>query len=392
MTEILLLKMGEMVLKGLNRSRFETKMLSSLRTALAPFGSFEIVSRQSAVYAVPQNEGCDMENAAVAAARVFGFVKVSRALRCGQSPEELRAAVSALEGLRRAKTFKAEARRANKTFALTSPQICAMLGETVLEAFPHLSVDVHNPEEIVWTEIREEYAYLHLRPKSGAGGLPAGTAGRAVLLLSGGIDSPVAGWRMARRGLELLPVHFYSYPYTSPEAKDKVLRLAGILSGWTGSLTVRVIPFTKIQEEIRRKAPEDLFTLLMRRSMMRIAAEIACRNDAPAIITGDSLGQVASQTLEALAVTGAASDIQILRPLIGMDKEEVVITARQIGTFETSILPYEDCCGVFTPRHPQTKPRLAKILEAETLCDLLPLEKEALAGVERIPVYCSGAK
>ena len=388
--EVLLLKMGEMVLKGLNRSRFESRLISSLRAALRPCGQFSVESRQSVVYAAPQAPGCDMEGAAAAAGRVFGFANLSRAARCEASMEALRAAIPPLAGLEGVKTFKVEARRADKGFPLTSPEICAALGETVLDAFPHLTVDVKAPDEIVWAEIREGCAYLHLKPRPGAGGLPVGTSGKAVLLLSGGIDSPVAGWRMARRGMELLPVHFYSYPYTSPEAKDKVMKLAHILSGWTGPMTVRAVPFTKIQEQIRRAAPEGMFTLLMRRSMMRIAAEIARRNGAPAIITGDSLGQVASQTLDALSVTGhAAAGMPVLRPLVGMDKEEVVAEARRIGTFETSILPYEDCCGVFTPRHPQTRPKLPRIREAEGLCGLAPLEEEALAGVERNDAYAA---
>jgi thiamine biosynthesis protein ThiI len=393
MRQIILLKMGEMVLKGLNRSRFEHSLLMRLRTVLKPYGNFNIVSRQSAVYAVPTGE-CDIEGAFAAAGRVFGITALSIAIECGKNLQEIMETSLLLQGLKTARSFKVEARRADKAFPLTSPQLCQQVGGFIHERF-NLPVDVHNPDETVWVEIRESSAYIHPRPSPGAGGLPPGTAGKAVLLLSGGIDSPVAGWRMARRGLSLLPVHFYSYPYTSPEAKAKVVGLAKIMSTWCGAMTVRVVSFTAIQETIRRNCPDDLATILARRSMYRIAAAIAQRNKAPAIITGDSLGQVASQTLEALAVSAPLSrpcetdngcSVTLLRPLVGMDKEEIAQTARRIGTFETSILPYEDCCGVFTPRHPQTKPKIDKVLAAEALYDYETLEAETLSEVEKIEV------
>ncbi len=383
--EILLLKMGEMVLKGLNRSRFETDLLSRLRSVLAPFGVFEITSRQSAVYAVPADNGCDMDGAFAAAGKVLGFSALSRAVKCGKEMESIRQNALLLPRLKTACSFKVEARRADKHFPLTSPQICAELGGFLHETLG-IPVNVHTPDEVVWVEIRESAAYVHTRPAEGAGGLPSGTAGKAVLLLSGGIDSPVAGWRMARRGLSLLPVHYYSYPYTSPEAKEKVLKLARILAEWCGPMIVRVIPFTAIQEAIRKSCPGDLATVLTRRSMCRVANAVARRNGAAALVTGDSLGQVASQTMEALSVTEAASALPILRPLVGMDKEEVSRTARRIGTFETSILPYEDCCGIFTPRHPQTKPRLESVISAEALFDYQALEAEALKNIEKIDV------
>jgi thiamine biosynthesis protein ThiI len=394
MKKLILLKMGEMVLKGLNRSRFEASLLLRLREVLKPHGSFDIASRQSAVYAVPKGE-CDMEGAFAAASRVFGFTALSVAIECEKDIDVIQATALQLPGLEKAKSFKAEARRADKQFPFTSPQLCQQVGGFIHERL-NLPVDVHNPDEVVWVEIRENAAYLHTRPSPGAGGLPAGTAGKAVLLLSGGIDSPAAGWRMARRGLSLLPVHFYSYPYTSPEAKAKVVELARIMSTWCGRMTVRVVGFTAIQEAIRRHCPDDLATILARRSMYRVASAIARYNRAPAIITGDSLGQVASQTLEALAAvdssgqltvdSGQLGSCQVLRPLIGMDKEEISQIARRIGTFETSILPYEDCCGVFTPRHPQTKPKLPAVLAAEALYDYETLEAETLLSIEKIEV------
>jgi thiamine biosynthesis protein ThiI len=382
--EMILLKMGEVVLKGLNRPRFESGLLKRLRAVLAPFGDFTVSTCQSAVYAVPNGEH-DMDKAFAAASRVFGFSALSRAVRCAKDIEDIKQNALLLPGLKKARSFKAEARRADKQFPLISPQICAEAGGFIHEKL-NIPVDVHHPDEILWIEIREQAAYVHTRPQPGAGGLPPGTAGKAVLLLSGGIDSPAAGWMMARRGLSLLPVHFHSYPYTSPEARDKVLKLASILSDWCGPMTVRVISFTTIQEAIRKYCPEDLATVLTRRSMCRVANAVALRNGAGAVITGDSLGQVASQTLEALSVTEEASVLPILRPLIGMDKEDVSRAARRIGTFETSILPYEDCCGLFTPRHPQTKPKTASVLAAEALYDYRALEAETLQNVEKAEV------
>jgi thiamine biosynthesis protein ThiI len=384
MKEIILLKMGEMVLKGLNRSRFEVSLLARLRAVLAPHGDFTVKSRQSAVYAIPSGM-CDMDRALAAASRVFGFSALCRAVQCEKDIDDIIRKALAFPALKKARSFKVEARRADKAFPLKSPQICAHVGEVIHETL-NLPVDVHTPDEIVWVEVRETAAYVHTRPLEGAGGLPPGTAGKAVLLLSGGIDSPVAGWRMARRGLALMPLHFHSYPYTSPDAKEKVLSLARILTNWCGPITVRVISLTAIQEAIRKHCPDDLATILARRSMCRIASAIALRNGAGAVVTGDCLGQVASQTLEAIRVTEEASALPLLRPLIGMDKEEISRTARRIGTFETSILPYEDCCGLFTPRHPQTKPKLDTVLVAEKLYNYEELEAETLLHVEKIDV------
>lgn len=383
--EIILLKMGEMVLKGLNRSRFEASLLRRLRAVLEPFGPFELTSRQSAVYAVPAGDKCDISGAYAAALKVFGFSAVCRAIRCEKEMESLKQSALLLPELKEAASFKVEARRADKRFPLTSPEICAELGGFLHETLG-IPVSVRNPGEIVWAEVRESAAYIHARPAEGAGGLPPGTAGSAALLLSGGIDSPVAGWRMARRGLSLLPIHFESYPYTSPEAREKVITIARILAEWCGRMTVRIISLTAIQEAIRKECPEELATLLTRRSMCRLASSVALRNGAGALVTGDSLGQVASQTTEALAVTEEAASLPVLRPLVGMDKEEVSRTARKIGTFETSILPYEDCCGLFTPRHPQTKPRLEAVKRAEELFDFRTLEAETLKSVTKTDV------
>ena len=279
-----------------------------------------------------------------------------------------------------------EPKRADKTFPMTSIELAQYVGGELHDAFPNLSVDVHNPELTVHLEVRDYAAFVHADPEPGAGGLPVGIGGRAVSLLSGGIDSPVASWMMAKRGLALDMVHFFSYPYTSPEAKDKVIELARLITPWCGRLTVHVVPFTKIQEELRRSCPEELFTILMRRFMMRISCRVAYRVGAGALVTGESLGQVASQTMSAMRLTGAVCDLPILRPVVGMDKEEIVRIARKIGTFETSILPYEDCCTVFTPRHPRLRPLPGEIEAAEANLDIEALVDEAVKNIERIQV------
>ena len=286
-----------------------------------------------------------------------------------------------------ARTFKVESKRSDKSFPMTSIQLSQFVGGELNEAFPHIQADMHTPEVVVHVEVRDFAAYVHANPTPGAGGLPVGVGGTAVSLLSGGIDSPVASWMMAKRGLALEMVHFFSYPYTSPEAKEKVLELARLLTPWCGRLTVHVVPFTEIQEELRRSCPESLFTLLMRRFMMRIAQRVAQRVGAHGLVTGESLGQVASQTMEAMAVTGQVVSLPIFRPVVGMDKEEIVRIARKIGTFETSILPYEDCCTVFTPRHPKTRPSLEEIQEAEAALDIDGLIETAMQGIERVVLH-----
>lgn len=384
MEEIILLKQGEMVLKGLNRRNFENRMVSNIAYRLRRFGSFKVYSLQSTVYIEPQSEVCDLDGAYEAASKVFGAVSITRAAACDKDLEALyRTAKSYLRAdLERAATFKVESKRADKAFPLTSIQLSQEVGGRLQDDFPHLKVDLHRPELTVFLEVRDHRAYVHAQAAPAAGGMPLGTNGRGMLLLSGGIDSPVAGYMMAKRGVELEAVHFFSYPYTSQRAKRKVLELAGLMGDYTGRLRVHVAPFTHIQEEIRDKCPEALFTVLMRRFMMRIAQGTALKNDCKCLITGESLGQVASQTMEAMGVTGSVCTLPVFRPCVGMDKEEIVRLARKIGTFETSIQPYEDCCTVFTPRHPKTKPTPEEAALAEEKLDVAALVEESLAGVE----------
>ena len=386
MTEMILLKQGEMVLKGTNRYTFEDKMRANIARRLKHLGKFKVYTRQSTTYVEPQSEDCDMDAAYEAMKHVFGVVGLSRAKACEKTKEAMLETAKSYLGdqLSRAKTFKVESKRADKTFPMTSIALSQWVGGELDDLYPNLTVDVHNPELTVHLEVRDYAAFVHADPEPGAGGLPVGTSGRALVLLSGGIDSPVASLVVAKRGGGLEMIHFYSYPYTSPEAKQKVLDLAQLLTPWTGRLTVHVVPFTHIQEELRRSCPEDYFTLLMRRFMMRIAEGVAHRTGCHAIVTGESLGQVASQTMDAMAVTGAVTDLPVFRPLVGMDKEEVVRLSRKIGTFETSILPYEDCCTVFTPRHPRTRPRLEDVETIEAPLDIDGLVKEALEGIERV--------
>ena len=368
MNEIILLKLGEMVLKGLNRRSFEDKLQANLHRRLRPFGQFRVYTRQSATYVEPIGEGCDVEGAYEALKHVFGIVGLSLARPCGKDKDAILACAKEFldDQLRAARTFKVETKRADKTFPMTSIQLSQYVGGELHEAYDNLEVDVHHPELTVYVEVRDYAAYVHTQPQPGAGGLPVGINGRAVSLLSGGIDSPVASWMIAKRGVALDMVHFFSYPYTSLEAKEKVLELARLLTPWTGRLTVHVVPFTAIQEELRRSCPEELFTVIMRRFMMRIAQEVARRCGAKALVTGECLGQVASQTMDAMLVTGAVVDLPILRPVVGMDKEEIVQIARKIGTFETSIQPFEDCCTIFVAKHPVTKPNLNVIRGSET--------------------------
>ena len=388
MNEIILLKLGEMVLKGLNRRSFEDKLQANLHRRLRPFGQFRVYTRQSATYVEPIGDGCDVEGAYEALKHVFGIVGLSLARPCGKDKDAILACAKEFldDQLRAARTFKVETKRADKTFPMTSIQLSQYVGGELHEAYDNLEVDVHHPELTVYVEVRDYAAYVHTQPQPGAGGLPVGINGRAVSLLSGGIDSPVASWMIAKRGVALDMVHFFSYPYTSLEAKEKVLELARLLTPWTGRLTVHVVPFTAIQEELRRSCPEELFTVIMRRFMMRIAQEVARRCGAKALVTGECLGQVASQTMDAMLVTGAVVDLPILRPVVGMDKEEIVQIARKIGTFETSILPYEDCCTVFTPRHPRLRPLPGVVEFAEEKLDIQALIQAAVDSIERVQV------
>ena len=386
MNEMILLKLGEMVLKGLNRRSFEDKLQANLHRRLHPFGQFRVYTRQSTTYVEPMNEDCDVYGAFEAVKKVFGIVGVSLARPCEKDKDAiLNTAKEFLDDkLRSAKTFKVETRRADKTFPMNSIQLSQYVGGELHEAYDNLEVDVHNPELTVHVEVRDYAAYVHADAEPGAGGLPVGINGRAVSLLSGGIDSPVSSYMIAKRGVALEMVHFFSYPYTSQEAKDKVIELARLLTAYCGRLTLHIVPFTAIQEELRRSCPEELFTVVMRRFMMRIAQEVAKRCGAKALVTGECLGQVASQTMEAMACTGAVVDLPILRPCIGMDKEEIVQISRKIGTYETSILPYEDCCTVFTPRHPRLRPTIGEMQYAEEKLDIEGLVAEAVAGIERV--------
>ena len=386
MNDIILLKLGEIVLKGLNRKSFEQKLMSNVRRRLEPIGKFRVYCLQSTVYVEALEDGADMDAAFAALKKVFGVIKLSRAAAC----EKDRDAIAALaieylrEDMERVRSFKVESKRSDKSFPLTSIQLSQYVGGLLAEAYPNVQVDVHEPELTVHLEVRDLAAYVHATPVPGAGGMPVGSNGVAVTLLSGGIDSPVSTYMIAKRGVRLIPVHFFSFPYTSQQAKDKVVELGRQLTEYCGRMTLEVVPFTHIQEEIRDKCPEEYFTLIMRRFMMRIAKRIADANGAKAVVTGENLGQVASQTMEAMASTQAVIDMPVLQPLIGMDKEEIVTLARKIGTFETSILPYEDCCTVCTPKHPRTHPKLKDVEAAESALDIAALVDEAVKGIERI--------
>ena len=380
--ETLLLKLGEVVLKGQNRRAFEDRLTANVKRRLKGLGSFQIYIRQSTIYVEPVSASCDMDAAWTACGQVFGVVSVARAVPCEKTVEAIVETAKAYltDAFAAARSFKVESKRADKNFPMNSIQISQAVGGDLAEAFPSVAVDVHNPDLTVFVEIREKYAYVHAPAIPGAGGLPVGMGGHAVSLLSGGLDSPVSSWMMARRGVELEMVHFVSPPYTSQQAQDKVLELARLLTAWCGRLRVHIVPFTEIQEEIRRNCPEEFFTLIMRRFMMRISEAIAKRAGAKALITGESLGQVASQTMAALGVTEDVTTLPVLRPLIGMDKVEIIHMAQRIGTYETSILPYEDCCTVFTPRHPATRPRLEEVQAAEAALDVEGLIAKSLEG------------
>ena len=385
MNDIILLKLGEIVLKGLNRKSFEQKLLGNIRRRLAPLGTFRVYCLQSTVY-VEGEEGADMDAAFAAMRQVFGVISLSRAAPCEKNKEAIaRLAIDYLrEEMESARSFKVESKRSDKAFPMTSIELSQYVGGELADAYPDTVVDVHNPELMVHIEVRDLAAYVHAAPVPGAGGMPVGSNGVAVTLLSGGIDSPVSTYMIAKRGVRLIPVHFFSFPYTSQQAKDKVVELGRQLTAYCGRMTMEVVPFTHIQEEIRDKCPEEYFTLIMRRFMMRIAQHIAEANGAKAIVTGENLGQVASQTMEAMASTQAVTHLPVLQPLIGMDKEEIITIARKFGTFDTSILPYEDCCTVFTPRHPRTRPKLSEVEAAESALEIEALVQEAIQGIERI--------
>ena len=388
MNDMILLKLGEIVLKGLNRKSFEQKLMGNIRRRLVGLGKYIVTCMQSTIYVEPESEDADLDAAFEALQDVFGIVKISRAAACEKDRDAIaQLAIRYLaDDMRRAKSFKVESKRSDKSFPMTSIELSQYVGGELQEAVPNCTVDVHEPELVVHIEIRDLAAYVHAQPVNGAGGMPVGSNGTAVTLLSGGIDSPVSSYMIAKRGVRLIPVHFFSFPYTSQQAKDKVVELARILTRYCGKMTLEVVPFTHIQEEIRDKCSEEYFTLIMRRFMMRIAERIANEWNAKAIVTGENLGQVASQTMEAMASTQAVIDLPVLQPLIGMDKEEIVQYSRKIGTFDTSILPYEDCCTVFTPRHPRTRPKVSEVAAAESVLNVEALVEEAFRGIERITV------
>lgn len=385
MKEIILLKDGEIVLKGLNRRTFEDVLKKNIRHAISHLGSFEIKSAQSIIYVKPLSDDIDLDEACLKISRVCGIVSYSRAAICEEKTLESIIATAPVyleKELKAVKTFKVEARRSDKRFPYKSPEICAELGGVILDKFPHLSVDVHNPDLIVNVEVRDFGAYVHGAAHKGAGGIPVGTSGNAAILISGGIDSPVAAYMMAKRGLKLTAVHFASPPYTSKRAEDKVVRLLRRVSRYAGKMTMYTVPFTKIQETIKNECPEELFTIIMRRLMMQISSRIAADNDCTALITGESLGQVASQTIGALSCTDDAADLLVFRPLIGMDKQEIIDISYKIDTYDISIEPYEDCCTVFTPKHPRTRPVLKYVKEAQEKANFEPMIEEALANLK----------
>ena len=377
--ELILIKIGEIALKGLNRRTFEEVLMKNIKRHLAPLGKFEVKSAQSAIYVRPLDEDVDLDDACEKIGKVFGIVSYSRACLAKKDMNDINrtAAEYLKEELEDAATFKVEAKRSDKAFPLKSPEICAETGGYLLEKFPGLSVDVHQPEATVTVEIRDFGAYVHGKAKRGAGGMPVGTGGKAAVLISGGIDSPVAAWMMAKRGVELTAVHFASPPYTSERAEEKVKELLARVSEYSGRMRLFTVPFTKIQEAIQSQCPEELFTIIMRRMMIKIASHIGMREGCAALITGESLGQVASQTIHAIACTDAAAGLPVFRPLIGMDKEEIVRISRKIEAFDISIQPYEDCCTVFTPKHPRTRPVLKFVELAESGVEWEEMLREA---------------
>ena len=384
MKEIILIKNGELALKGLNRCTFEDIMIKNIKRRLKDLGKIEVRKAQSAIYIEPKDEDYDFEEALNRVSLIFGIAAFSRACVCEKSMDDIiaKSVVYLADTLKNVKTFKVEAKRSDKKFPLKSPEICRELGGVLLSNFPHLKVDVHNPDIVVNVEIRDFSAYVRGEQLQGAGGLPVGTAGTASILISGGIDSPVAAWTMAKRGLRLNAIHFASPPYTSQRAEMKVKTLLSKVARYSGSINLAIVPFTEIQDQIAEHCPEDYFTLIMRRMMMRISERIAKSSGSLALITGESLGQVASQTLPALVTTDYVTNMPVLRPLIGMDKEEIITISRKIDAFETSILPYEDCCTVFTPKHPKTRPTLELCQEAEKNLNIDELIEKAISGTE----------
>ncbi len=384
MKEIVLVKFGEMVLKGLNKKTFEDMLKKNIKRRLRGLGRFELTTAQSTTYITPLDDECDLAEVVERVGKIFGIAALCRACVCEKDFGDIsEKAVEYLgEILEGASTFKVNAKRSDKAFPMKSPEICSELGGILLEKFPNLAVDVKNPQVTVTVEVRDTNAYVHAENIKGAGGLPVGSSGKALLLLSGGIDSPVAGWMMAKRGVHIAAIHYVSPPYTSDRALLKVETLCEKLTDYCGGIAFFCVPFTEIQEAIKDNCPEEYFTIIMRRLMMEIAQRIAKKENCLALITGESVGQVASQTMAAMACTDAVCRIPVFRPCVGMDKTEIIEIARKIDTFETSIEPYEDCCTVFTPRHPKVRPRLEDIEKAQNSFDFEPLIQKAVEGTE----------
>ena len=388
MKDLLLCKPGEIFLKGLNKHYFEERLVANVKRRLKPIGHFRVTYLQSALYIEAADDAADLDAAYDAVRKVFGIATITRAAACEKDKDAITALAKSYlhDAMTAAHSFKVETKRSDKRFPMTSIELSQYVGGELAEAFPNTAVDVHDPELTVRLEVREQAAYVHAQAVEAAGGMPVGCNGAAVTLLSGGIDSPVSSYMIAKRGVRLVPVHFFSFPYTSELAKEKVLSLAKELTAYTGRMTLQIVPFTHIQEEIRRACPEEYFTLIMRRFMMRLADALAHELGCGALVTGECLGQVASQTMAALAVSEDAATLPVLRPLIGMDKEEIVRIARHIGTFDTSILPYEDCCTVFTPRHPKTKPHVEEVREMEQALDVAGLVRRAMENRDIVKI------
>ena len=390
MKEIILCKYGEIALKGLNKSSFESTLVKNVKRRLRRFGKFDYWRSQSTLYISPLEDSIDMDEVLESVGKIFGIVKMYKALEVEKTMEAILGDTLdyLADALEDAQTFKVEAKRADKKFPHKSPEICAELGHVILEKFPHLSVDVHEPDVTVFVEIREKHAFVNAMKFDGAGGLPIGTSGRGMLLLSGGIDSPVAGYMLAKRGMQIQAIHFEAPPYTSERARLKVEKLAEEISEYCGDIAFHCVPFTDIQVAIRDNCPEELFTIIMRRLMMEIAQRICERENCSCLITGESLGQVASQTMGAIVCTDAACRMPVFRPCIGMDKSEIVEIARKIDTFDTSILPYEDCCTVFTPKHPRTRPVLQDVIDGQNQFDFEPMIAEAVENTKFKLIRC----
>lgn len=381
--EVIMAKYGEIALKGLNRSNFEDLLVKNIKRRLKTVGNFEITRRQSTVYIKPLSENADIDEALKKVSRVFGIAAVQKSLVLPKDMDEIiKQGIPYLKDeLEKAKSYKVEAKRSDKSFPLTSPQIQQALGDAITDAFPDLPVDVHEPDMTVLVEIRDKGAYVNARKIPAVGGMPVGSNGNGLVLLSGGIDSPVAAYMMAKRGLKVDAVHFQSPPYTSERALLKVESLCEKLTEYCGDIRFYCVPFTEIQEALRDNCDGDYFTVIMRRLMLKIANTLCDKGSYGALITGESVGQVASQTLAAINCTDRAAEYPVLRPLVGMDKKEIVEIARKIDTFETSILPYEDCCTVFTPKHPRTKPRVKDVIAEEEKFDFAPLIEKAINGI-----------